>query len=316
MKGSLTQIADAIKQNKSYKIYFHKKPDGDAIGTAHALALGLQSIGIKTALFCSDPVPEIYHYLIEGIQNDTVPEKCPTIAIDTSNAGRLGVYSDIKIDFCIDHHENNGFHDALQYVEENASSCAEVLLKVLEEMNVTISKDIANLLYVGLVTDTMCFRARSTRTGSLETAARLAAYGADIVNIARRHALMKTPERMKIESILCNSFHFTCDNRVLGSMFTYVEMERAGLQDGQLEGLNTVVEQVEGIEIGIVVRETKPCYCRVSVRTSEKYNAGRICAEFGGGGHANAAGCEIEQTPEIALSMVEEACKRYIQAND
>ena len=313
MKATLSEMAMALKENKAYRIFFHKNPDGDAIGTAYALANGLRSLGIRCAVYCSDAVPEPYRYLTEGFVNDVVPEDCPAVAVDLPGPNRLGKYESEKIDYCIDHHENNRFSDALAYVEEGASSCAELMLKVLEAMDVAITKEIANLLYVGLVTDTLCFRTWSTNEETLKVAARLAGYRADIAVIARRHALIKTPQRMEIESVLCSSFHYTCNRRVLGCMFTYDDMCRIGIDDSQLGGLNYIVEQVAGVEIGIVVRETRPSHCRVSVRTGKKCNAAEICAMLGGGGHANAAGVEMESRPSEALARVEAACAEYLR---
>jgi len=184
-------------------------------------------------------------------------------------------------------------------------------------MNVPINKQIADFLYTGLVTDTMCFRTTGTNAQSLHTAAKLAEYGANIVGIARRFCLLKSPQRMEIERVLCNSFHYTCNAKVLTSMFTYDDMHRIGLDDSQLEGLNSVVDQVEDIDIAIVIRETKPDFCRVSVRTMKpNYNAADICGIFGGGGHSDRSGCEVENNPKIVREMLESAVEQYIEGKN
>ena len=315
MMITLKQMARELGKNDSYRIFFHKKPDGDAVGSAYALALGLRSIGCRCAISCSDPVPNQYHDLTAHIKDDDLPEGFKTIAVDCADPKRLGAYSDEKIDFCIDHHEKNGFADALQYIEEDSSSCAQIILKLLEEIGIAVTKEIADLLFTGLVTDTACFRSMSTDAASFRTAAKLAALGADVTGIARRLCLMKSPQRIKIEQILINSYHYTCDGKVLGSMFTYDEMMKAGIQDSELEGLNSIVEQVDGVDIGIVVREIKPGQCRVSIRTSAKYNAADLCAAFGGGGHPHAAGCNIAEKPQNVLKMVETVCGSTIHAD-
>ena len=98
-------------------------------------------------------------------------------------------------------------------------------------------------------------------------------------------------------------------------MFTYDDLCRIGADDSQLEGLNLVVDQVQGLAIGIVVRETRPSHCRVSVRTYTGLNAVKICEKFNGGGHADRAGCELETNPAEALRMVEEAAEAYLSEN-
>ena len=91
-----------------------------------------------------------------------------------------------------------------------------------------------------------------------------------------------------------------------------VALVRIGAVDSRLEGLNLIVDQVRGPEIGIVVRETQPGHCRISVRTYTGLNAAEICASFGGGGHADRAGGEIEASPAEALKRVEIAAAAYI----
>lgn len=314
MMISLKRMAEELGKHDSYRIYYHKQPDGDAIGSAFALALGLRSAGHRCAVFCCDPLPEKYENLVDGLENDELCGDVRNIAVDSAGPKRLGVFSDIPMDFCIDHHENNGFSDALQYVEEDASSCAQVILKLMNEMQVPVTGRMADLLFTGLVTDTSSFRSLSTNAASFEAAARLAALGADAAGLARRYCLMKNPQRLRIEQILMNSFRYTCGGKVLGSMFTYDEMMNAGIQDRELEGLNAIVEQVEGVEIGIVVREIRPGECRISIRTGEKYNAAELCAAFGGGGHAHAAGCSLTALPEETLRRVQDMCDQAFSA--
>ncbi len=304
MDITLQELSRKLREYSSYRIYYHKSPDGDAVMSAYVLALALQSIGIVCEPKCCDPVPEVYLDLINPIKCEHL-ENYTAIAVDSASAARLGDYSNETITFCIDHHENN-MQAKYRYVVPEASSCAELIYRLLLEMKIPITMQIANLLYVGLITDTQCFRTYSTNQASLETAVELAKCGADIVRIARRYTLEKTPERIAIEQILLNSFHYTCEGRVLGCMFTYEDMQKTGADDSELEGLNLIVDQVRGPEIGIVVRETQPGHCRVSVRTySESLNAAEICTQFSGGGHADRAGCEMNATPEQALKQIE-----------
>jgi len=313
---TVNRMAELLKENGAFEIYFHKKPDGDAVASAYALGLALRACGKKCRFVCHDPVPERYRFLTDLVWDDELDGGFKRIAVDSVNPKRLGKYAEIPVDFCIDHHEKNAFDQAIRYVEDQSSSCSELIFKLIEAMNVPVTKQIADFLYTGLVTDTMCFRTTGTNTQSLRTAARLAEYGADIVGLARRFCLMKSPKRMEIERILCNSFHYTCNAKVLTSMFTYEDMHRIGLDDSHLEGLNSVVDQVEDIDIAMVIRETRPKFCRVSVRTMKpNYNAADICGYFGGGGHSDRSGCEIEDEPQKVREMLEATVEKYIERN-
>ena len=313
MNVDLKTMASQLKTIKQARIYFHKKPDGDAVGAAYGLALGLQAAGAVCEVLCSDPVPATYRFMADRVPVQRL-EQATVIAVDTATPGRLGKYKEERIDLCIDHHENNTIEALFKYVEENASSCSEIIFKLLREMGVEITAEIASLLYTGLVTDTSSFRTLSTNAASLQAAAELAACGAPVAEIARLHCLYKTRQRLEIERVLANSFQYVCAGHILGCYFSHADMTRIGTDDSQLEGLNIIVEQVEGVEIGIVVRETIPGHCRISVRTCPKYNAAEICAVFGGGGHANAAGCELDGMPADVLKQVEEVCARYYKS--
>ena len=311
MEITRAEMAEKLKHIRQARIYFHKKPDGDAVGAAYGLALGLQAHGIPCELRCSDPVPAAYRWMTDQVPTCAL-EQPTEIAVDTAAPGRLGRYKDQPIDLCIDHHEGNTIQAAYKYVVPEASSCSELVFWLLRDMGTVITPEIASLRYTGLVTDTSAFRSRSTNAASLQAAAELASCGAPVARLARQYTLYKTPQRMEIERVLTNSFHYTCGGRILGCFFSYPDMVRIHTNDSELEGLNVIVEQVEGVEIGIVVRETAPNHCRVSVRTGSAYDAAAICARLGGGGHAHAAGCELEGKPADVLTRVEAVCAQQI----
>ena len=311
-KTQLQSIAAEMKKVRAANIYYHKSPDGDAIGSAHALALGLRSLGAKCRLYCVDPIPQKYRFLTDKVEQEELEDPV-LISVDSASPSRLGKYGDQQFDFCIDHHENNSIPADCKYVDDRSSSCAEIIYRLLVEMDVKITNQMADLLYVGLITDTSCFRTESTNSGSLRTAAELAECGADIVNLGKRFCLKKSPARIQIESILMDNFHYTCNGKVLGCFFSYDDLIRVGTTDSELEGLNGVIDQVEGIDIGIVIRETKPGKCRISVRTAAPYNAAKICTEFGGAGHADRAGGNLDGKPKEVLALVEEICRRQIE---
>lgn len=310
MKTNVKEIAAFLKEKKEFIIYYHQRPDGDAVGAAYGLALGLRSLGGKCALRCSDPVPQRYAWLVEGIESDAVDERAETaaaVAVDSSAPSRLGRFSDAKVDAVIDHHEDNSFPAETGFVVPTASSCCELVLRVLREMGAEITPRAASLLFNGLVTDTDCFRSRRTTAESFAAAAELAQLGADTKEITGRYAV-KSPQRMEIERRLCESFRYTCGGRVLGAVLTTEDYRAAGIADSELDGLNALVEQVEGVEMGAIVRELRQGFCRLSLRTAAGYRADRICARFGGGGHEGAAGAEIEGEPHEVLARVEAAC--------
>jgi len=133
------------------------------------------------------------------------------ISVDAVSPMRTGNYSDKHYTFCIDHHRNNSIESDYKYVEEDCGACSEIIFKLLNEMNVTITRQIADLLYTALVTDTRCFQTLDTSVQSFETAAALKRLGADTFNISKRNIFVKSKGRRMIEDMLRESLHFSCD---------------------------------------------------------------------------------------------------------
>ena len=328
------EMAEALKKecgkpDTAFRIFFHKRPDGDAIGSAYALALCLYSLGADAEALCSDPVPQRFHELTKPAEEIlSVPHgkksRVVNIAVDTGSAPRLGRYSDEKIDICIDHHVTNFIDNpehlpaALRLVEPEESSCAEIIFKLFGLMDIKMSVLEADLIYTGLITDTSCFRTRSTRRQSLITAAAVSEINeAHIVDIARKHFMRKRPAQIKMETAAYSRMRFSEDERVLGTYVTYDDYRECGIEDCDLEGFNDAIDQIcrpdgKGVPVHVIVRELKPSFCRVSVTARLPVNAARICRMLGGGGHDNAAGCEMNCDPKEALERAMEACIRDV----
>ena len=313
-----------------FEIYYHKRPDGDAIGSAYGLALGLSSLGACVKVMHSDKqVPEIYRYQAEPAERllySGENARTVRIAVDTATSYRLGRYSDVGIDYVLDHHVTNMLSDEshmpapYRYVEPSASSCAEIILKLLKLMRVTITKQIANLLYMGLVTDVSCFRSWSANPASLEAAAELASYGADIVDIGRHHYMRKTPGQIGMEKEVYNRLRFSDDNEVVGSYVNVLDYAKHSINDPDLGDFMNTVDQICKPDKGIahahvLVRELKPGVCRVSVTSKLPVNSARICEKIGGGGHENAAGAEVSGNPEDILEEVMRLCEKEVEEN-
>lgn len=179
-------------------------------------------------------------------------------------------------------------------------------------MNIPITKQIADLLYTALVTDTRCFQTSDTSVQSFETAAALLKLGADAYEISKRNILVKSKGRRMIEDYLKDSLHFSCDDRLITGIITLDNLRTANIADSELEGINSFVEQYEEMLIGVTVRELPDGRSRCSTRTSGRISANDICVEHGGGGHFHAAVCELDEPPEAARAIMEETCSKYL----
>ena len=312
MLVSIKEMAEKLLSYDEYIIVYHIRPDGDCIGSSFALALGLQSLGKKCTVAGRDPVPQIHRFMTDEVSQDKLI-KPVYISVDSVSSMRTGNYADKHFTFCIDHHRNNSIEADYKYVEEDCGACSEIIFKLLNEMNVTITKQIADLLYTALVTDTRCFQTSDTSVQSFETAAALKQLGADTFNISKRNIFVKSKGRRMIEDVLRESLHFSCDGRLITGIITLDDLKTADIADSELEGINSYIEQYEEMMIGVTVRELPDGRSRCSVRTSGEISADEICAVHGGGGHYHAAVCEMPSTPSDARVIMEETCKQFLK---
>ena len=313
MTNTIDQLARQLLtgEDKAFTIYSHKRPDGDTIGSAYALALALQALGCRTQNLCSDAIPDVYRRLTDQVPAEAV-EGAAGFSVDASTPERLGTYADAPIRYCIDHHEGNTIEAAYKYVDPGASSCAQLVYALIVRLGVEVTPLMAELLYTGLATDTNGFRTVSTNYDSLQTAAELVRCGADPAAIAKRHFGTKSRKRMDAEQAIIDSFRYTHDGQILSAVLDYETRTRIGIDPNALEGINALVDQVEGVRFGIVVREYAPKKCRISVRAAEGLRADLVCAQFGGGGHRNAAGGEAAGDAETVRALVEAACEKEL----
>lgn len=309
---TLRQMAALLKEQGPYRIVYHIRPDGDCIGSAYALAMALQSIGKACAVAGDYPVPGPYLPFAEKLREDS-PESPLNIAVDASSPDRLGSFGALPFAFCIDHHLHNSVPAKYTYAEDTAGACSEIILKLIEEMGVTVTKEMADLLFLALVTDTMCFCTDDTTQQSFQTAAALAGYGADIVGIARKTMFLRSRQRLALEEKLQNSFHYTCGGLVLTGLITLQDLAEADIQDCELEGINSFIDRVEEVLIGVTIRELPDGTTRCSFRTKGRLSADEICRSLGGGGHFHAAACVLPVPVREARAVIEPICEDYLR---
>lgn len=315
MDVTIKEIAEKLKEYDNYSVVYHIRPDGDAVGSSFALALALQSIGKKCTVKGQDDIPHIHRYMTDKVQLDEIADPV-YIAVDSASRHRVGIFGDKHFTFCIDHHHNTFDNVDYRYVETDTGACAELIYKIIKEMGATVTKQIADLLYTAIVTDTMCFRTTDTRVQTFEVATELAKAGADVYHIGRINTFIKSAGRMKIENILRDSFHFTYNNQIVTGIIMLKDLEMAGVLDSDIEGINSLVEQIEGVRIGVTIRELPDGRMRCSMRSNGNISVDEISKMFGGGGHTHAACAELSMSAEDAREVMERTCREYLESKE
>ena len=296
---TLQQAAVFLCGAQDVFILTHKAPDGDTLGSGFALMHALRQLGKRAAVLCNDPIPARFAYLDPHPDDQSfLPQTVVTVDVaDTTLLGeKLQSYAD-QIDLSIDHHgSDTGFAEKLLLRADAAANC-ELVLDLIEAMGVALTPQIADCLYTGLATDTGCFRHTSTTADSHRAAEKLIQAGADLRSIHRR--LFESESRGKIALTVAalQSLRYELDGRCATMVLMRDCINQNGVTDDELEGISVLPRQIEGVQVGVTLRQYKSYRgYKVSVRTDGRVDASAICGRLGGGGHRGAAGCTFEIT--------------------
>ncbi len=310
---NLYEIADFLKKNDNYEILTHAYPDGDTLGSGFALCLALQQLG-KNARVITTNVPSKFRYLLNGVREQEFTAQTIVsvdVAADSLLGSNMGKYSG-KTDICIDHHGSNTFTAKQKFVDKYAAAACEIIYKLLLRMDVKIDGNIAACLYTGISTDTGCFRYSNTTSETMRVAASLMEMGCNNVYINKVMFETKSKQKVQLEHAVYNTMEY-CANGRCAIIYTTLEMlGKLDIGDDEMEGLASIPRQIEGVLLGITMREKEGGFFKISVRTNDSINASDFCTRFGGGGHPAAAGCTIKGDLETVKKQLIKAAEEFI----
>ncbi len=314
---SIKEAADLLQQWDKLLILTHRSPDGDTLGSGFGLWAALRQLGKQARILCSDPIPNAFRYLTEEYQEqDFVPEH--VVAVDIADPNLMGsgleqYQQPGQVDLCIDHHPSNtGYAKALVLSEEEAATC-QLVYELVQVLRAEITPYIASALYTGIATDTFCFRFSNTQPKSHRIAADLIEKGADFYKINRLMFELKTRQQFEAEQKVRDTLQFACGGRFASLIVTQQLLAETGASLEGMEGLPSIPRSLEGVEVGVVLKEKEPGFFKVSVRTGEHADAPAICKAFGGGGHKRAAGCTIRGDKDTVLQLLIAECEKELE---
>lgn len=306
---SLEQVAAFLRSHDNYHILTHAYPDGDTLGSGYALCLALQQLG-KNAAVITTELPPDYTFLTRAAEAQDFDAQT-VVSVDVADEKLLGSNRERyegRIDLCVDHHEINRVNAPLKHVEAHAAANCEILYRLFRAMEITITRDIANCLYTGISTDTGCFRYNNTTADTLRVAADLLDFGADYTVINKVMFETKTKKKLALEREVYDTLEYCCHDKCAIIAVTLETRRKVGVRNDELEGLASIPRQIEGVQLGITLRERDEGGFKVSMRSDGNVNAAKLCAQFGGGGHAAAAGCTLNGTlQEVKAALIQAA---------
>ncbi len=314
-KLNLSAVCRFLKKRDNFIILTHVSPDGDTLGSAYALALGLKSLNKKAYVVCSDDIPAKYDYFVKKagltpIEYETI------IAVDVADAKLLGeLYESCKsrVDLCIDHHVSNTEYAEKLYLDDKASATAECIFDILKTLKTPITTLMAECLYTGLATDTGCFKYSNVTVKTHLIAAELYKKNIDAAEINRLMFDTKSKARLQLEKMVLETAEFHFDNRCILLTVTDEMQKVSGCEPSDLEGVAVISRSVEGVLAGVSVKQTDEDTYKISLRTYDPLNASEICKKLGGGGHKAAAGCTLKGDLENVKAKVLECVKEALE---
>lgn len=312
MKISVKECADILRKKDNILILTHANPDGDTLGSGFALCRALMKIGKICAVINADDIPKKYNYLFDDIVEIKFKPDY-VVAVDVATVKLLGgLEEQYKIDMCIDHHSTNTEYANLLLLEDAPAAC-QIMYEVVLALGVEVDIKIADCLYTGLTTDTGCFRYDSTTAQTYRVAADLIDAGADNGRINRIMFETKSKTYARLERLAIESMRFYEHERVAVITVTQEMFQLTGSNAQETEGLAPLTRQIEGVEIGITIQERPDGTCKASIRTFESVNAAKLAACFGGGGHAQAAGCKFDCDVKEARRLLVDKCREMLE---
>ncbi len=302
--------------NKAQEILLvcHLRPDGDAIGSLIGLGLALETAGKTIGLVSVDGVPSTYKFLkgMEKIKQTAIENYDLIVAIDCSDRQRIGLkeYLDRPI-INIDHHATNNRYGTINCVNPKAAATAEIIAENMPHWGLSYNKDIAAALLTGIITDTIGFRTSNVTSRTLNLAADLMSFGADISDIYRRALVSRSFEAVRYWGAGLNKLHK--QDSLVWTSLTLEDQKKTGYSGKDDADLINVLSSIEGVMISIIFIEQPEGGVKVSWRSQPEYDVSKIAMEFGGGGHPAAAGAMFDKNlKEVQEIVIRETQKLLV----
>lgn len=310
------KILSALKEEKKFVLAVHVNPDGDAIGSAIALSSALESLGKKTLIYSKDRVPPQYRFLpghekIRTEIGNTGMNSPMLILLDCNSPERAGLENvRFRRSLVIDHHQTESEFGDLAWIESEAAATGVMVFSLIKSLGVKITREMAFSLYTAISIDTGTFRYLNTSAEVMSMALDLVKSGAEPGIIAGRLYETWREERFKLLIMTLNTLEIK--NNVAMTHVTREMMKRTGANANDTENFSSIPRIIETVKISAMFREVPEGAWKVSLRSKGEVDVACIAEKFGGGGHKNAAGFQIEGDLEAAKRAVIATVKKCL----
>ena len=315
--SDLGAVAAALREHDRFLVTTHENPDGDALGSLLATTLLLEGLGKDAVMYLYGdvPIPGEYQFMELERLTRTLPEDSAErvlVPVDCANEDRIGHDLDLvgaaPLTINIDHHHDNTRFGDVNLIVSGASSTGEVLRDVLQELGLELTPEIAEALYIALVTDTGRFQYANTTPKALRLAAELVDAGADVHSIFQQVYESVQFQKLKLLARALERAQVYEGGRIVVSYLLRTDFSDLGAPDPYSEGIIDYLRAVEGADMAVLIREPPRLSGperRISLRAStDELDVSAIARKSGGGGHRQAAGFSSEASVDEITDFV------------
>ncbi|HHY27724.1 MAG TPA: bifunctional oligoribonuclease/PAP phosphatase NrnA [Desulfitobacterium dehalogenans] len=320
MNSVINQMAEELRKAPKVALFSHVSPDGDCLGSMLGISLALEALGKEVAMINPDPIPRNLSFLpgVDKIAR-SMPNPLPEtlLFVDCADLQRVQLQrEDLPAEAVIlnlDHHISNQNFGRINWVDSHAAASGELAYALIRRLNVELTQEIAANLYTALLTDTGCFKYSNTTSKTHQIAGELIDAGINLGDI--HHFVFDQTPMVKLELLRrgLNQLQIFAEGQIGMMTLRKQDFEESGAEESLSEGLIDHARTIEGVEVAVLFKESKPDTIRVSLRSNRWLDVNRIADSFGGGGHKRAAGCTLHVSLEEAKQMVRQTIEEELK---
>lgn len=312
MTKELRELTDAMLEANRIALILHVSPDGDTCGSALALRRGLLFFGKEVRVFCDDPVPHIYADL-DGAAEVKSPEAAEggafdlAIAVDVGDRRRMGqctmIFDAAQRTAQLDHHGTNPAYAQINCIRSPLSATCILVAEALEALGAPFDLPTATCLFVAVATDTGNFKNESTDAEALQLAAHCIEIGLNAEEITRRIFDVRPLCQTRLMGRALSGIETYADGHIAVMRLSRMDFLETGSLSEHTEGIVNYGINTQGVRLACLLSEQES-RIKCSFRSVSPYDVSRVATQFGGGGHALAAGCAMRLTLQAAFEKI------------
>ena len=311
------QIRDEIMRRQRFLLTSHARPDGDSIGSQLAMAFALEALGKQVRIVNADPAPEHYQDFpgmdrIE-IAGSASADADAVIVMECSDLTRTGVTGlDGAFLINIDHHAGNRLYGAVNWHDESAAACGEMVFDLIRELGVPLTLEIATHVYLAILTDTGSFHHSNITPRTFDICRQTVEAGVNPAAMARRVFDSNSFGKLKLIGALLDSMELLDDGRLALLYMDDAMLEACSCTNNDTEGLINLPLTAREIQAVVFFKVGPTGEVRVSMRSKYDVDVRQVAGAFGGGGHKNAAGFTVTGSLEEVRPRIVELIVKAI----